>query len=132
MKSRLLILVPFLIALGACSNTATLSASAPRQLGEIDRSAASNRESPSTESLQETLEKYEQIDKNMTLFEVETLLGRADETNQIDIPGASTTQVYVWYNSNGSTIKLQFQNNSLMSKSQVGLVSSRAEAPQRE
>ncbi|MBD2462139.1 DUF3862 domain-containing protein [Oscillatoria sp. FACHB-1407] len=123
MKLKLSALSLFALALSSCSFVSQSVVEPSEKSTNSESTTVSNLIGSASESLAETLAKYERITKSMTVSEVEGILGKADETRRVQIPGETETHIYVWYNSNGSTINLQFKNNSLISKSQLGLIS---------
>ena len=68
-----------------------------------------------------TLEKFNLIQKGMTIEQVEKLLGLSGkiiaETNSIDTVG----QVYSWKNSDGSNAIIEFKDGQVVAKAQAGL-----------
>jgi len=68
-----------------------------------------------------TLEKFNLIQKGMTIEQVEKILGLSGkiiaETNSIDTVG----QVYSWKNSDGSNAIIEFKDGQVVAKAQAGL-----------
>jgi hypothetical protein len=68
-----------------------------------------------------TLEKFNLIQKGMTIEQVEKILGLSGkiiaETNSIDTVG----QVYSWKNSDGSNAIVEFKDGQVVAKAQAGL-----------
>jgi hypothetical protein len=68
-----------------------------------------------------TLEKFNLIQKGMTIEQVEKLLGLSGkiiaETNSVDTVG----QVYSWKNSDGSNAIIEFKDGQVVAKAQAGL-----------
>lgn len=124
MKLQLFGLSLLVLMLSSCLYILKPNASSAGNTVSSDALAPSNTTVVLFESLSETLAKYERLVKGMTIAQVETILGKADETRKIQITGEPEIHFYTWHSSNGSTINLQFRNNSLISKSQLGLISS--------
>lgn len=75
-----------------------------------------------------TMEKFNKIQTGMSYNEVKAVMGDAGElgaeTTMPAVPGvmgALNNKIYMWKNSDGSNMNVQFQNDKVMGKAQAGL-----------
>lgn len=70
-----------------------------------------------------TKSQYDQISDGMTYEQVASIIGHSgNEMSRSDLGGIDTV-MYLWQNSNGSSMNAMFQNDRLESKAQFGLPS---------
>ncbi len=77
--------------------------------------------SPSSGSLDLTMEKYNQLKPNMAKSEVERILGGEGTEISSSTGGGITFSVYKWEGPEYRSIIISFRSDKIMSKSQVGL-----------
>jgi hypothetical protein len=68
-----------------------------------------------------TLEKFNQIQKGMTLQEVQEIIGSPGKLIAESKLGDVSGQVYSWKNSQGSNAIIEFKNSKVVAKAQAGL-----------
>jgi hypothetical protein len=84
-------------------------------------STPSTTSSPSSDSLDLTMDKYNQLKTDMPKSEVERILGGPGTEISSSTGGGMTFSVFKWDGPNYKAIIISFRNDKIMSKSQVGL-----------
>lgn len=79
------------------------------------------QETPRPEDVKITLEKFNQIQKGMTLKQVEEAIGTSGKLIANSKVGDVVGQVYSWKNSQGSNAIIEFRNGEVAAKAQAGL-----------
>lgn len=78
--------------------------------------------SQTSENIKATLEKFNQIQTDMTYQEVVEIMGEEGTLSTESSYGDQTMQIYYWYASDGiSNATISFQNGKVTAKSQIGL-----------
>lgn len=67
-----------------------------------------------------TKDMYEKIEAGMTIDEVESVLGKGEETAKTEAAGITIVN-YQWTNSDGSNIQIIFQEGKVNTIAQAGL-----------
>lgn len=69
-----------------------------------------------------TLEKFEQIEMEMTYQEVVNIIGEEGTLSTESLYGGQSMEIYCWYDSTGvSNATISFMNGRVTGKSQIGL-----------
>ena len=67
-----------------------------------------------------TMDKYNQVKNGMGYSQVKNILGEGELTSQTSLLGTKS-EIYSWFNSNGSNLNVTFTNGAVDTKAQFQL-----------